>query len=93
MVRSGGQEAPALCHALSSHSGSEPSLDSALWRGYLRVGAGTSEREFVGRGRARLSTFHDNDLQRKELTEESSPHTLPVGTAPALPDPKSRKVK
>lgn len=47
----------------------------------------------MGRGRARLSTFHNNDLQRKELTEVSSPHTLPVGTAPALPDPKSKKVK
>lgn len=54
-------------------------------------GAGSPKRELMGRGRVRLSTFHNNDLQRKELTDVSRPHTLPVGTAPACQDPKSRK--
>lgn len=45
----------------------------------------------MGRGRARLSTFHNNDLQRKELTEVSCPHTLPVGTAPACQTPSLGK--
>lgn len=43
-----------------SFSGSELSLDSALWRGYLLVGSGTPKGEFMGYRRARLSTFHDN---------------------------------
>lgn len=44
----------------------------------------------MGKERARLSTFH-NKLQRKELTEVSSPHTLPVGTAPACQTPSLGK--